>query len=141
MATATATATRRPYLVFVRAGGDSLHGRLIGEDPRRNWDCCVSWYVTPRREQLAEFYAHGGFNKLDGFLEFWRTRADTWRYRYLLLLDDDLYLRPGDLSRFFELCERYQTFLAQPAQRWFTHTTLNALVRNPACLLRRVSLV
>ena len=58
-----------------------------------------------------------------------------------MLIDDDVYLRPGDLSRFFSLCEHYQTYLAQPALRWFTHTTLNSLVRNPACVLRRVTFV
>jgi hypothetical protein len=131
----------RPYLVFVRAGDESLHGRLIAEDPERNWDCCVSWYVPPRPERLAEYYSHGGFNKFDGFLEFWGQRPEPWSYRYLLLLDDDVYLRPGDVSRFFLLCERYRTYLSQPALRWFTQTTLNALVRNPACVLRRVSAV
>src|SRR5205823_8671625 len=35
--------------------------------------------------------------------------------------------------------EHYRTYLAQPALRWFTQTTLNALVRNPVCVLRRVS--
>jgi hypothetical protein len=132
---------RRPYLLFVRAGGDSLHPRLIAEDPARNWDCCVSWYVTPRAEALAELYSHGGFNKLDGFLEFWRQRPQPFDYRYIALLDDDVYLRPGELSRFFALCDEYGTYLSQPALRWFTHTTLNALVRNPVCLLRRVSFV
>jgi hypothetical protein len=131
----------RPYLVFVRAGDESLHGRLIAEDSHRNWDCCVSWYVPPRAEGLAEYYCQGGFNKLDGFLEFWRARPEPWTYRYLLLLDDDLYLRPGDVSRFLALCEHYHTYLAQPGLRWFTHTTLNTLVRNPACVLRRVSAV
>src|SRR5437660_1803357 len=120
----------RPYLVFVRAGDESLHGRLIAEDGERNWDCCVSWYVPPRPERLAEYYSHGGFNKFDGFLEFWRQRPEPWTYRYLLLLDDDVYLRPGDVSRFFTLCEHYRTYLAQPALRWFTQTTLNALVRD-----------
>lgn len=127
--------------MFVRAGEESLHGRLIAEDRERNWDCCVSWYVPPRAERLAEYYSHGGFNKFDGFLEFWRQRPEPWSYRYLLLLDDDVYLRPGDVSRFFTLCERYCTYLSQPALRWFTQTTLNALVRNPACVLRRVSAV
>ncbi len=134
-------AARRPYLAFVRAGADSLHGRLIAEDPQRNWDCCVSWYVPPRSEALAEFYSHGGFNKLDGFLEFARERPEYRDYRYVMLLDDDVYLRPGDLSRFFALCERYRTYLSQPALRWLTHTTINALVRNPACVLRRVTFV
>ncbi|MGH8265919.1 MAG: hypothetical protein ACRETG_04775 [Steroidobacteraceae bacterium] len=132
---------RRPYLVFVRAGEQSLHRELIAQDPGRNWDCCVSWYIAPRDEQLAEFYSHGGFNKLDGFLEFWRALPKPWPYRYVLLMDDDVYLRPGDLARFFALCERYQAYLSQPALRWFTHTTINALVRNPVCLLRRVSFV
>jgi len=137
----TAPPPRRPFLAFVRAGAASLHGRLIAEDPGRNWDCCVSWYVTPRDEALAEVYCHGGFNKLDGFLEFARARPEYHEYSYVMLLDDDVYLRPGDLSRFFTLCHRYGTYLSQPALRWFTHTTINALVRNPVCLLRRVSFV
>ena len=74
----------RPYLLFVRAGGQSLHGRLIAEDPARNWDCCVSWYVPPRAESLAEYYSGGGFNKFEGFVEFWRSAADLRRYRYIL---------------------------------------------------------
>jgi hypothetical protein len=136
-----AAPARRPYLVFVRAGEQSLHPRLLAESPDRNWDCCVSWYIAPRQEELAEFYSHGGFNKLDGFLEFWRQCPQSRDYRYVMLLDDDVYLRPGELSRFFSLCEHYQTYLAQPALRWFTHTTLNSLVRNPACVLRRVTFV
>jgi hypothetical protein len=128
----------RPYLVFVRAGEGSLHPRLIAEDPQRNWDCCVSWHIPPREEQLAEYYSHGGFNKLGGFLEFWRQRPADFAYRYILLLDDDVYLAPGEVSRFLALCERYQTYLAQPALHWFTQTTMNALVRNPVCVLRRV---
>lgn len=140
-AASAAVPARRPYLLFVRAGDKSLHPRLLAENPDRNWDCCVSWYVAPRQESVAEFYSHGGFNKLDGFLEFWRERPQPWDYRYVMLIDDDVYLRPGDLSRFFSLCEHYQTYLSQPALRWFTHTTLNALVRNPVCVLRHVSFV
>jgi hypothetical protein len=137
----TAPPARRPFLAFVRAGGESLHGRLIAEDPQRNWDCCVSWYIPARSEALAEFYSHGGFNKLDGFLEFARERPEYRQYRYVMLLDDDVYLRPGDLSRFFTLCDQHATYLSQPALRWLTHTTINALVRNPVCELRRVSFV
>ncbi len=131
----------RPYLLFVRAGADSLHRRLIAEDPTRNWDCCVSWYVPAAEERIAEYYGGGGDNKLEGFLEFWRHRPGPSPYRYVWIIDDDVYLRPGDVSRFFTLCERYSTFVAQPALRWLTHTTLNVVVRNPACLLRHVSFV
>ena len=137
--------TGRRYLVFVRAGRESLHRRLILENPDRNWDCCVSWYSPAGQERLAEYYCGDGptgfSNKLEGFLEFWEQRPQPWRYRYVALLDDDIYLAPGELSNFFRLCDSYQLYLAQPALRWFTHNTLNSLVRNPACTLRRVSFV
>jgi hypothetical protein len=134
---------QRPYLVFVRAGADSLHQRLLRENPHRNWDCCVNWYVEPREEDLADYYWPGGqtLNKLEGFLEFRAQLPAAWPYRYVLLLDDDLYLSPGEISHFFKLCDYYRTYLSQPALRWFTHTTLNSLVRNPVCVLRRVSFV
>jgi len=137
----SAPSGERSYLTFVRAGAASLHGRLIAEDPSRNWDCCVSWYVPAADSAGAEYSSEGGDNKLEGFLEFWRRRSSPWRYRYVLLLDDDIYFRPGDISRLFELCERDQVYLAQPGLRWFTHTTLNVCVRNPVCELRRVSFV
>ena len=134
---------RHPYLVFVRAGKDSWHQRLLRENPARNWDCCVNWYVEPKDETEADFYctAPQTINKLQGFLEFRKQFGEHWPYRYVLLLDDDIYLRPGDLNHFFSICSYYQTYLSQPAQRWFTHTTLNSLVRNPTCILRRVSFV
>ena len=134
---------RHPYLVFVRAGKDSWHQRLLRENPDRNWDCCVNWYVEPKDETEADFYctAPQTINKLQGFLEFRKQFVEHWPYRYVLLLDDDIYLRPGDLNHFFSICSYYQTYLSQPAQRWFTHTTLNSLVRNPTCILRRVSFV
>jgi hypothetical protein len=141
---ARASAALRPYLVFIRAGAESLHRRLLQENPDRNWDCCVSWYVEPREESLAEYYCPGSqafLNKLEGFLEFRQQMREPWPYRYVLLLDDDIYLRPGDISHFFRLCDNYGTYLSQPALRWFTHTTLNSLVRNPVCVLRRVSFV
>ncbi len=134
-------AARRAYLAFIRAGSESLHRRLIAEDPARNWDCCVSWYVRPVPESDAEYYSEGGDNKLEGFLEFHRRCPVVREYRFVMVMDDDVYLEPGALSRFFELCERYGTWLAQPAQRWRTNNTLKVLVRNPVCLLRRVSFV
>jgi len=137
------TGRSRRYLVFVRAGAQSLHPRLIREDPHRNWDCCVSWCSSARDEQIAEYSLprnEQAFNKFDAFREF-RQSLDPWPYRYALLLDDDLYLKPGELSRFFELCDAHQTYLSQPVLRWSTLTPLTALVRNPACLLRRVSFI
>ena len=136
-----ATMTPRRYLVFFRAGGNSLHRRLLSEDPGRNWDCCVSWYSQPDQESVTEYSCVGGDNKLEGFLAFRSQLPRTFSYEYILLADDDVYFQPGDISRFFDLCDGYKTYLAQPALRWRTHYNLNVTLSNPACILRRVSFV
>jgi len=131
----------RDYLVFVRAGADSLHPRLIGEDPDRNWDCCVSWYSTPREERVAEYYETVGENKFDAFEMFFRQTRTERPYRYYLVLDPDVYFRPGDVSRFLALCDRYGLFLAQPSLRWGTNANFIVTLWNPACTVRQVSYV
>ena len=133
--------TPRRYLTFFRAGGRSLHPRLLAEDPQRNWDCCVSWYGEPQAETAAEFVSVGGDNKLEGFLAFRRQWPGAFPYRYILLADDDVYFKPGDISRLFDWCDGYKTYLTQPALRWSTHYNLNVTLANPACILRRVSFV
>jgi hypothetical protein len=128
--------------VFFRAGPKSLHPRLIAEDPARNWDCVVSYWASGEPpDNLAELYCTGGVNKFDGFLEFWRAGVNTRGYRYYLLLDDDVYFEPGDISRFFELCDEHGTALSQPALKWTTFYNLNVTVVNPACEIRSVSFV
>lgn len=135
-------APRRDYLVFFRSGPSSLHPRLLAEDPRRNWDCAISYWASAQPpDDLAEMYCTGGGNKFDGFVEFWRTEPRARGYRYYLLLDDDVYFEPGDISRLLTLCERHQVELAQPALKWSTFYNHNVTVENPVCELRRVTFV
>ena len=141
MASVNPQLTPRRYLVFFRAGANSLHRRLLAEDPNRNWDCCVSWYTAPVDEQLAEYYCVGGDNKLEGFLAFRDQFKSLPPYAYVLLADDDVYFEPGGISHFLEICDRYKTYLAQPALRWRTHYNLNVTLANPACVLRHVSYI
>lgn len=131
----------RPYLVFVRAGAASLHPRLIADDPDRNWDCCVSWYVEPRQEALAEYYENTGTNKFDAFDEFYCRRVVSSHYRYVLVLDDDIDFAPGDISRFFAICDGYQLYLAQPSLRWGTNANHDVTLHNPVCVVRRTRFV
>jgi hypothetical protein len=136
-----AAPAQRPYLVFIRCGSQSLHQRLLAEEPARRWDCCVSWYCPPVDEQLADYYSSGGDNKLEGFLRFREQYSNLPSYRYVLLLDDDVNFKPGDISRFLEICDRHSTYLAQPALRWDTNYNLRVTLHNPACKLRHVSFV
>jgi hypothetical protein len=133
---------RRDYLVFFRTGPNSLHPRLLAEDPQRNWDCAISYWASAQPpDDLAEMYCTGGGNKFDGFIEFWRTDVRARGYRYYLLLDDDVYFEPGDISRFLTLCDRHKIELAQPALKWTTFYNHNVTVENPICELRRVSFI
>lgn len=132
----------RDYLVFVRAGARSLHRQAIEEDPRRNWDCWVSWYSDPPpAESLAERYDQRGANKYEAFVENFHDAHDRMPYRYVLLLDDDVKFRPGDISRFFDICDREGLELSQPALDWGTHATFPVTLWNPACRVRRVGFV
>lgn len=132
----------RNYLVFVRAGAASLHRQLIEQDPQRNWDCCVSWYVDPPpSEALADQYDHRGINKYDAFMQTFQDALIRAPYRYVLLLDDDVQFRPGDISRFFDICNREGLDLCQPALAWGTHATFDVSLWNPVCSVRRVGFV
>lgn len=131
----------RPYLVFFRAGAASLHPRLIAQEPNRNWDCCVSWYVAPRPESLAEYYEETGTNKFNAFAAFYKKTISNSQYQYVLVVDDDIDFAPGDISRLFTLCETYQLYLAQPSLRWGTHANHDVTLHNPACVIRRTRFV
>ena len=131
----------RDFLVFVRAGPNSLHRRMLAEDPQRNWDCCVSWYCPPPQETGAEFYLAEGDNKFEAFELFYRRTQGSHPYRYYLVLDDDIEFVAGDVSRFLSLCAQYNCFLAQPALRWGTNASHHVTLWNPACRVRQTSFV
>lgn len=131
----------RRYLVYFRAGLNSLHKRIINEDPLRNWDCCVSWYCPPQNETLAEFYEATDGNKLDSFSSFFINHLVNKSYHYFLLVDDDIYFNPGDISRFFELCERHNLYLSQPSLKWGTYANHDVTLHNPLCEVRQTRFV
>jgi hypothetical protein len=131
----------REFLVFFRAGPNSLHPRLIAAEPERNWDCCVSWYCAPRDEPAAEYSVTGGENKFEAFHDFYQRIGSQAGYRYYLVLDDDIDFAPGDISRFLALCERHGTYLCQPALRWGTNSNHDVTLWNPACELRTTTFI
>lgn len=131
----------RPYLVFFRAGGNSFHDVILAQDPRRNWDCCVNWYLEGQPEGSAELYLSGGDNKFEGLVKFLRRTGLADHYEYVLALDDDLLFRPGDVSRYFDICRANALYLSQPALEWRSHFSHYVTLRNPVCRLRRVTFV
>ena len=135
----------RDYLVFVRAGKHSLHPSMLAEDPQRNWDCCVNAWDDPDGDDAAklgvEYATSQGINKFEAYTEL-RARIPEFRqYRYVMLIDDDLVFKPGDVSRYFERCDSMELFLSQPAIRWGSNANHLVNLRNPACIVRQVNFV
>jgi hypothetical protein len=135
----------RDYLVFVRAGRHSLHREMIDADPARNWDCCVNAWAGPSPADAAdpdvEIFQDDSINKFEAFLAYSASHPEARAYRRVLMLDDDLRFGPGEVSRFFQICERHSLFLAQPAIAWGSHANHRINIRNPACVVRRVNFV
>ena len=134
----------RQHLVFVRAGRHSLHRQMLEDDPERNWDCCINAWAgsteADRADPDIELFCDESINKFEAF-RAWSRRNAGPRYRFYLLLDDDLRFAPGDVSRFFDWCERASLHVAQPAIAWGSHANHLLNIRNPACRVRRVNFV
>lgn len=131
----------RDYLVFARVGHGSLHPDWFAGDPSRNWDCCLSWYGEPPEVFGAEYVVTGGFNKFDAFCDFRESFPEQFNYRYIFLLDNDVAFQPGDISRFFSICDEANLYLTQPSLKWGTNINFDVTMHNPACEIRFVSFV
>jgi hypothetical protein len=132
----------REFLVFVRAGADSLHRDWLAQDPDRNWDCVVSWWGREPPANGEELQVSGGSLKLDSFVDFYRShRALVAGYRHVLIADDDIRFAPGAISRLFDICAQRHLPLAQPALRWGTWVNQPVTMRNPFTEVREVSFV
>lgn len=138
----------REHLVFVRAGKSSLHRDLLDADPQRNWDCCVNaWAGASEADALdasrgnIEIFRDDSINKFEAFASYAAQAGRAERYRQVLMLDDDLRFEPGDVSRYFRLCETENLFLSQPAIAWGSHANHLVNLWNPISVVRRVNFV
>lgn len=132
----------REFVVFVRAGPQSLHCNWLSQDPGRNWDCIVSWWGREPPDCGEELRVTGGSLKLDSFVDFYNGhRALVARYKHLLIADDDIRFPPGAISRLFDICAQRRLPLAQPALRWGTWVNQPVTMHNPFTEVRRVSYV
>jgi hypothetical protein len=135
----------RDYLVYIRAGKHSLHAEMLAGDPGRNWDCCLNaWAATPgetAQDHGVEYLERGGINKFEAFAASFGRDPEAMPYRFVLMLDDDLRFMPGDVSRFFEQCERHSLALCQPAIAWGSHANHVINLWNPVCDTRQVNFI
>lgn len=104
------------YLVFTSAGdSSSLHHWRTG---RRNFDLWVSYYGDEgdRYKNQCEFYIArkgGKFPNLSYIHRHWQNVLD--QYDAIFVVDDDIIMDGSAISRLFEIREKYDLWLLQPA--------------------------
>lgn len=106
----------RPYLVFSSVGDRSgLHRWLRG---RRNFDLWVTYYGerSGHFRNVVDYYNERPGSKFQNLHYAYRRWSDVFsRYTAVLVMDDDIVISGSQVSRLFELRERYDLWALQPA--------------------------
>lgn len=115
-------------LVVVRCGDQSLHSEWVNE--LSNFDVVLSYFGNdlPYNLDHIKFVHHFKGSKWQGLYDFFLNYPDIWEeYDYIWVPDDDLSTTAENLNLFFNLCQKYQFILAQPAltkNSYFSHPLL-----------------
>jgi hypothetical protein len=143
IATPPLEARRRPNLVVLRAGEETLHMQWPRDvtNAERNWDLCISAYSPDPARFLGqcEYLAHAPQQrKFQAIYDLFYEGSPLWNYDRIWLPDDDLMTSWADINRMFQLARRFDLDLSQPSlQRrpdcyiahWFTGQHMEYLLR------------
>jgi hypothetical protein len=115
-------APERENLVVLCANEKSLHSQWVQdiESSDRNWDLCVTRYdpvLTPQAGEHEYLVHQPKAPKFVAIHALFDENSPLWNYRYVWLPDDDLMTSWRQVNRLFEVCQRHQLMLAQPALR------------------------
>jgi hypothetical protein len=133
-------------LIIVRAGKRSLHHGWIDANTPRSWELLISPYEEipgppPGVDGLMVsdvIDAPAKFAALKILLNDWQEWRD---YRYVMLVDDDVFGTQQTWSLFFDRCAQYGARLAQPALLENSYFSHSVTVRNTEFVARRTSFV
>jgi hypothetical protein len=107
----------RRNLVFVRAGANSLHPRLLGGGDARSFDILVSYYdaaaFAPAGDGVAVEYVPGG--KWKGVYQAFSQMGRFDQYDYVWFPDDDVAATPEAVEAIFRIARAQELAVCQPA--------------------------
>ena len=124
--------------MICRAGRESLHPRWLGDPASRNWDLIASTYHDDApltgEERLVHRFAGA---KLPGLADLFARHWDVIAgYDRIWLPDDDLDADQSTIDRMFDLAERYDLRLFQPALAPDSHISWIITLRHAGFTLR-----
>jgi hypothetical protein len=109
-------APKEKHLVFTSAGDRS--NLTLWLNGRRNFDLWVTYYgdQNARFKENADFYNRRRGGKFPNLHHVYQTWCDILdHYDAIMVMDDDIIIEAAAISRLFELRERYDLWLLQPA--------------------------
>lgn len=107
---------RSKYLVYTSAGDNAfLHHWLKGD---RNFDLWITYYgdKKDRYKEVCDFYnvrKGGKFPNLHYVYQHFKNIMD--HYEAIFVIDDDMIISGSKISRLFEIREKYNLWVLQPA--------------------------
>ena len=135
---------RRKNLVIVRAGDLSLHEQWLDGDEERNWDMIVNYFGDD-----PDRYRRDDVQRIDSKSIKWPALHDlilqlgpdvSW-YDRVWFPDDDLKMTKAQINSFFEIVEKHNFALAQPALTRDSYISHLVTLHNPLFLLRFTNFV
>ena len=131
----------RKNLVVVRCGPDSFHPAWLAGQSERNWDLLLCPYAESPGDSDFPVPPVASGQKWSG-LHALLARDPIWRaYDYVWLPDDDLEISGSELSRFFDLCHRFDAKLAAPSLSEDSFFTYPITMHNRAFFARATNFV
>ncbi|HEY0275512.1 MAG TPA: DUF707 domain-containing protein [Paenirhodobacter sp.] len=130
----------RRFLVLGRCGDKSLHRNWTADTSvPRTWDLQLNSYAkdpaTCADQDLSTVFDHG--TKWDSIARHFRARPGLLdSYDYVMLPDDDLLMRAGDINRLFRIAVEYDLTIAQPALTPDSYISYPILLQMPGFRLR-----
>ncbi len=140
--------TRRPNLIFVRGGNESLHPLWLRQkDVARTWDLHVS-YFGDRGAPMNAGEEGVTFTQDDARFKWGGMRVCLDKqpfnlddYEYIAFPDDDLVVTTEGWNRAFALMKQYDLHAAQLALHPSSFYTINMTLQRPGTRLRYTNYV
>ena len=105
-------------LIVVRGGDKSLHIHWWTKPEDRTFDIALSYYGDNPdfwRDKCDYFFPFKK-SKFEGLSDFIDNNTDLInKYDFVWFVDDDLWMHPKDVERYFEICRSNQFILSQPS--------------------------
>jgi hypothetical protein len=130
----------KPRLVVCRVGDHSLHREWVGDPATRSYDVWLDYWGDRDESDTANgavWSVGRGTTKWPRMASLLAERADAARsYRSVWFPDDDLRATPEVVDRLFEIFERLELWLAQPALTAGSFLTFCPTLANGSFLAR-----